>query len=227
MPVSTSVFRDAVGGPYPDTLEGFRRWVNAHAGEGRNPVTYWRGGTYVEMPSERAHAHSDLKTTVNAAVHRFAREQDLGQCHGDGMWYTDEAADLSNEPDGSLILWESLETGRVRLIESEDGDGVEYRGGPDWALEVVSGTSLLKDTEWLPRAYFLAGVREYWWIDARGADPMFAVLVRGARAFECPIPPAQPGPRFSPLLGADIELTRTRNRVGRWTYHFDVRTETT
>jgi heat-inducible transcriptional repressor len=51
-------------------------------------------------------------------------------------------------------------------------------------LEVVSPSSVVKDTEWLMSRYHEAGVREYWLIDARGeGDPAFTIYRRAAKEF--------------------------------------------
>jgi Uma2 family endonuclease len=46
-------------------------------------------------------------------------------------------------------------------------------------LEVVSRSSVAKDTDVLRQAYAAAGVREYWLVDARGEAPKFDVLRLG------------------------------------------------
>ena len=54
---------------------------------------------------------------------------------------------------------------------------MEVVGTPDWLLEIVSQTSVAKDTKRLRRQYHRAGVSEYWLIDARGEDIDFQILL--------------------------------------------------
>ena len=51
-------------------------------------------------------------------------------------------------------------------------------GAPDLVIEIVSPSSVEKDTEWLMSAYFDAGIPEYWVIDARHDDPEFDIWIR-------------------------------------------------
>src|SRR5256885_8764701 len=44
---------------------------------------------------------------------------------------------------------------------------LELEGTPDMVLEVVSESSVQKDTKRLRQLYWQAGIREYWLVDAR------------------------------------------------------------
>ena len=55
---------------------------------------------------------------------------------------------------------------------------IELFGTPDWVLEVVSCSSVKKDTELLPYAYHRAGIPEYWIIDTRFDKVSFQILRR-------------------------------------------------
>jgi Uma2 family endonuclease len=57
------------------------------------------------------------------------------------------------------------------------GDYIEILGSPDLVVEIVSDSSVRKDTTLLRDAYWKAGVREYWLFDARGAEIRFDILV--------------------------------------------------
>ena len=222
--------RTGPGTTFPTTigqsLEDFRRWIRSDDCPEHGRFTYFRGQVLFDMAAERVNAHSKLKTEVVTVLANLVRTRNLGEIHGDGIWYTDRSADLSNEPDGSFLTWQSLKSGRVVLIESADpdvdGDGIEYRGGPDWALEVVSGTSVVKDTQWLPVAYHAAGVLEYWLIDARGASIDFTMHRHRPGAYEVVSPDPQ-GWRSSELFGRDVRLSRSRDPVGGWQYQLQLR----
>ena len=59
----------------------------------------------------------------------------------------------------------------------------EFEGTPDMVLEVVSATSVRKDTEILRDLYWRAGIQEYWLVDARGDEPLFSILRHTARGY--------------------------------------------
>ena len=97
---------------------------------------------------------------------------------------------------------------------------IEIVGTPDLVLEIVSDSSARKDLVRLKQAYFRAGVSEYWPVDARGSEVRFQILRRKsdgygttASAFES---------QASGVLGARLALSRTRNRLGRFTYRLAV-----
>ena len=52
---------------------------------------------------------------------------------------------------------------------------MELEGSPDMVLEVVSPTSVEKDTVLLPSLYHKAGVREYWLVNPLGDEPEFTI----------------------------------------------------
>ena len=60
-------------------------------------------------------------------------------------------------------LQAAIDEGRVRLIPKatgETGRFVEVEGSPDLVIEIVSDSSVNKDTWRLPKAYFDAGLSE-------------------------------------------------------------------
>src|SRR5205807_2279951 len=89
-----------------------------------------------------------------------------------------EAAGVANNPDATFISWAGLEKGRVHLVPRTGAQGqyIELEGTPDWVLEIVSDSSVEKDTRLLRTAYHRAGIREYWLVDARGPELVFQIL---------------------------------------------------
>lgn len=94
---------------------------------------------------------------------------------------------------------------------------MEVVGSPDLVVEIVSRHSVRKDTLLLRERYFLAGIEEYWLIDARGEEIDFQLLVRGEEAF-FPAPPDADGYCRSKVFEARFRLTRDRNPVGGYRY---------
>jgi Uma2 family endonuclease len=64
----------------------------------------------------------------------------------------------------------------VRLVEGEKEGYLELAGTPDMVLEIVSTSSVEKDTETLRMLYWRAGIPEYWIVDARGECLEFDIL---------------------------------------------------
>ena len=114
----------------------------------------------------------------------------------------------------------SIDDGRVRLIpkaSGEPGRYVEVEGGPDLVVEIVSDSSVQNETGRLPAAYFAAGVREYWLIDARGKELSFQIQHRGTNAFE-PMQTDAGGSQPGAVLQCRYCLDRGRHARGHWVY---------
>src|SRR5439155_14706690 len=82
---------------------------------------------------------------------------------------------LSTNPDGLAAQWSTLESGRVAFIV-RNGVRRAIEGRPDWILEVLSDSSVKKDTETLRESYHRIEIPEYWLIDARGKEILFQIL---------------------------------------------------
>jgi Uma2 family endonuclease len=98
-----------------------------------------------------------------------------------------------------------------------EGRYVEVEGPPDLIVEIVSDTSVDKDTRRLPDAYFRAGVTEYWLADARSGELFFRIHHRGATAFE-PAPVDEDGYQHSQVFDRAFRLDGTRDDRGHWTF---------
>ena len=99
------------------------------------------------------------------------------------MLLSDVATDFATGPDGIFVSKESLQADRVTMIDGAEGGYVELQGVPDMVLEVVSPSSVQKDTEVLRDVYWELGVEEYWLVDARGQRLDFDILRRGAKGY--------------------------------------------
>lgn len=131
---------------------------------------------------------------------------------------------LSVEPDVVVVLWSSLDAGRVRYAEAarrRPGRFVEIAGAPDLVVEVVSDGSEHKDTERLPRLYAAAGIPQMWLVDARGEELRFDVLALGDDGYQ-PVSPGKDSYRRSPCLGSPVRLARQAGRRSPWRYRLDI-----
>src|SRR5262249_21528154 len=73
--------------------------------------------------------------------------------------------------------------GWVRLVEGMAEGYVLLDGSPDMVLEIVSSSSVRKDTKVLREAYWEAGIREYWLVDARQEPPKFDIFRHTSKGY--------------------------------------------
>jgi Uma2 family endonuclease len=203
------------------TLAGFRRWVLSDEFPEKQPVMFRNGEIYLYMSKEDVFTHAAVKTPVAIVLGSLFQELDLGDFYINGVLVTNVEADLSGNPDMVGLLWESLESGKVRYISNKKDRTVEIEGSADWLLEIVSNSSVKKDKLQLRETYHQAGVREYWIIDARGEEIDFQILhwrkTRYAAA------PRKAGWQRSRVFGRSFQLTRLRDRRGGWRYVLGVK----
>lgn len=172
------------------------------------------------MSPEDLDTHGAAKTAIIATLHSVVVSARRGQVFSDRTRVSSLAAGLSAEPDVVVVLWESLEQGRVRKIPAEGkgrGRFVELEGAPDLIVEILSDSSVGKDTERLPKLYARAGVPELWLVDARGQELRFEIC-RLERDSYVPLEPSAGGLIHSPTLRARFALERQRGPRDSWTY---------
>jgi Uma2 family endonuclease len=204
--------------PGIESLTEFRRWAVSDAFPERGRIDFVRGVIEVDLVTERVSSHGEVKVEIGRVISTRVKQDDLGKVLMDQTRVSSPAAGLSCEPDLLVLLHETIESGDVRLVPAADaGDFSEIEGGPDLVVEIVSPSSVGKDTRRLPPAYFDAGVSEYWLVDARGTELIFRLFRRGATGFE-EVPADAEGFRASAVLGRRYRLDRGRGRRGEWRY---------
>src|SRR5205814_2735662 len=119
---------------------------------------------YLDMSREEIETHAKVKAEVSRVLMNWNVEIEQGEFFIDGVLISNEAAEVSNNPDAVFVFFESLENHRARVVPRENVEGqyIEIEGTPDWVLEVLSKSSVRKDTVQLRKAYHRAGIREYW-----------------------------------------------------------------
>ncbi|HEV3339274.1 MAG TPA: Uma2 family endonuclease, partial [Pirellulales bacterium] len=135
------------------------------------------------MSKDQIFTHNQVKQEFNLVIGGLVKAERLGRYFPDGLFLTNDRADLASQPDGTFASHESLKSGRVRLVEGERGGYLEMDGSPDMVLEVVSASSVEKDTETLREVYWRAGIPEYWLVDARGDRLTFGILRHESRGY--------------------------------------------
>jgi Uma2 family endonuclease len=198
------------------TLAGFRRWVHSDEFPEKQPVLFRRGEIFLFMPKEDVFTHAAIKTPVAVVLGGLFGELDLGDFYINGVLVTNVDADLSGNPDMVGLLWESLESGKVRYVTNKKDRTIEIEGSPDWLLEIVSNSSVKKDTRDLRESYHEAGVGEYWIIDARSDEIDFQILNWRKSGYVAAT--RKSGWQHSRVFGRSFRLIRTRDRRGAWRY---------
>jgi Uma2 family endonuclease len=211
--------------PSAFTIAGFRAWAKADDFPERVRVTFIGGEIYLDMSNEELQTHNKVKTEIIRVLATINREHDLGEFYSDGVLVSNEPAEVSNNPDAVFLTWQALDSGRATLVprERRAGQYIEIEGTPDWVLEVVSLSSVAKDTRRLREAYHRAGIPEYWLVDARGADIAFQVLLHRKNGYTAA--PSRDGWQRSRVFGRSFRLERTQGRRGLWRYTLHVRPE--
>jgi hypothetical protein len=169
--------------PWVSDLDAFRRWLDLEDLPDEGRICYLKGNVWVDMSREQVFSHVAVKTEFTVTLGGMAKLLRTGRYFGDGLLLTNVLADIAVKPDGTFISYQALETGRVRLVEGAEGGFVELEGTPDMVLEVVSAGSVRKDNVFLRQAYWEAGIREYWIVDARKAPLRFEICRHGARGY--------------------------------------------
>jgi Uma2 family endonuclease len=196
-------------------LPRFREWAHSDEFPQTGKISFIEGEIEIDMSPEELSSHNRVKRDLSTDLNVFVRKTDMGELLVDGAFLVNEAANLATEPDLMFCAWATLRMGRVEFAPAVKGSTrlVEVRGSPDLVCEIVSQGSIRKDTVRLRKAYFEAGVLEYWLIDARGKILDFHILTRGKKAYVAAKPDAD-GFRRSPVLRRSFRMVRRKNRVG-------------
>jgi len=202
------------------TLSRFREWVHGGDFPEKGRASFIRGSVEVEMSPENLETHNAVKTEITGGLRELLKQRRIGRLYSDRAMFVCPEADISTEPDAMFCSHESRRSGRVRQVEWTKGSGdfVEVVGVPDLVVEVVSTSSVRKDTKLLRRQYYQAGIPEYWLVDARGKKINFQVLERGEEQY-VPVAPDADGYHRSAVLDACFSLIRERDEFGEFEYH--------
>jgi Uma2 family endonuclease len=194
-------------------LESFRWWASSDAFPERGRFCYLDDELWVDLTMEDLFTHNQVKEEFAIVLGGMVKAAQVGWYFPDGARISHPAANLSSEPDGLFVSADAVQANRVRFIESAEGNVIELEGSPEMTLEVVSDSSVAKDTVRLRRQYWRAGVLEYWLVDARRDPLRFDLLHRGRRGFVATRP--RGGWLHSAVFGRSFRLTRQPGVLGR------------
>jgi Uma2 family endonuclease len=204
------------------THAGFRAWTTSDDFPYHVRPAFINQEIFIDMSGEELETHSQVKSEVNYVLIGLNREQQLGKYYPDGAQVSNEAVGLSSIPDGVLVKKASLQSGLIRMVPRKDRKGqyVELEGRPDWLMEIVSDSSVHKDTVDLRHIYHQARIPEYWIIDARGDEIVFRILHYRRTGYAAA--PKRNGWQRSQVFNCSFRLTRQRDDLGLWEYTLHV-----
>jgi Uma2 family endonuclease len=198
-------------------LASFRRWARSSQFPEQGNLTYLAGALWVDLTLERVW-HNALKTELTGCLGMMRRQHDLGLLYSGNMRLTNLVADLSSEPDLLFFTHETLQEGRVLLTEGDEE--LEVEGTPDLVVEIVSPSSVGKDTKLLRKLYWQAGIQEYWLIEMTEAGVRFTLLQRGSKGYVASR--GRDGWLKSAVFASSFRLTRTTDQHGLFRFRLEV-----
>ncbi len=158
----------------------YRQWVRSGDFPEAGRFAYLDGHLWVDISMERL-VHNRIKAEYGRVLGNLEKEENNGFICVDRMLLSNLEVELSTETDGMFVSSESLAKG-LAIVNSGD-DTIEIIGSPDMTLEVVSPTSVEKDTVHLMKLYWEAKVREYWLVDSREKTFSFNILRHSTSKF--------------------------------------------
>lgn len=206
------------------TYDGFLEWATSEEFPKRGRIDFIGGRLFIDMAAEEIHSHGTLKAALVVAIGGFIRSNGLGKIFTDRSRYGSRDAESGTEPDILFCAYDGIRSGRVRFVESKDNEGrcMVIEGSADLVVEIVSQSSVAKDTRELRERYLAAGVTEYWILDARGMRMTFDLLVRGDGDWR-KTTPDETGFLRSEVLGRRIRVDRMTDAVGLPDYDVQIR----
>jgi Uma2 family endonuclease len=200
------------------TFEGFQRWAESAEFPASGRIDFLAGEVEVDMSPEDLASHAVVKVAISKTLQILVSEQDLGEVYSDSTRLAHSGAGLSTEPDVMVALWDTFDRGRVRYVLARQSSDLvpTLAGSPDLVVEIVSNSSVRKDTVVLPPLYARADIPERWLVDAR-RDLRFEVFTLKDGEYVA-VAPEVDGWTASPVLGVRFRLLRLPTRRGNWRY---------
>jgi Uma2 family endonuclease len=219
--MSTIVFQEEVRIPFSvGDIESFREWTKSDDFPSRGRYSYLNGDLWVDLMPEQLFTHDGVKVEFTRVLHSILKSNRRGRFFGDRTLVNADA-DLSTEPDGTVVLYQSLVEKRVELVEAAEEGFIEITGSPDVVLEIVSTSSVRKDTVVLRNLYWKAEIPEYWLVDVRKDHLQFDILKHGRNGYS--VSRKRSGWMKSTVLDQAFRLTSGTDSVGNPEFTLDWR----
>jgi Uma2 family endonuclease len=201
-------------------LASFRRWTDSEDFPETGRICYLNGEVWVDMSREQIFTHLAVKNEFNIIIGAMVKRERLGLYLPDGLRLSSVDADIDVVPD-AVFASRAARRDRVRLLEGKKDGYTEMEGAPDMVLEVVSDSSVHKDTQRLRQDYWMAGIPEYWLVDARKEPLIFDILRHTPKGYRAT--PKKDGWIKSAVLGKSFRLTQGTNEYGDPEFTLNVR----
>src|SRR5207244_1196321 len=126
-----------------------RRWATSDKFPRQLRATFLKDELLIDMSPEDLSQHIEIKSTFTGVLYRLCRKTNIGRFFPDRTLLSNKRAKLSAEPDATVVKWETLKSGRARFVrrKKRPDEISELFGTPDMVLEIVSWTSVVKDTQ--------------------------------------------------------------------------------
>lgn len=196
----------------------FRRWIYSGKFPERGQFFHLNGELWVDLSMESLD-HNQIESVIYAVLCSMVLENKLGRFCPDRMMLTNLEVLLSTEPDGMFLSQHSLRASLVRL--KKGGQSLEVIGTPDMVLEVVSKSTVHKDTVALLDLYYRAGIAEYWLVDSRPNHFRFDIFRPGRRKYVATR--KSDGWVKSDVFGKSFKLIRTAGADDTSDYRLEMR----
>jgi Uma2 family endonuclease len=202
-------------------INSFRRWIDGDDFPKEGRIWWLCGEVWADMSKEQIFTHNLVKTEYIAVLHGLSKREKSGMLFSDGILLSNFAADISGNPDALFLSNDTRRSDRIRLIEGKERGYTELQGSPDMVLEILSDSSEQKDHVTLRQAYWEAGIREYWLVDARATPLSFDILYHTARGFATRR--KKDGWVKSDVFGKSFRLTQSNSALGDPEYSLELR----
>jgi Uma2 family endonuclease len=202
-------------------FDSFCRWTDSDEFPERWRFAFLGDYLWVDLSMEEMYTHNQVREVIGRIVGEIVASGNLGRWLPDGMQLTNAAVNLSTEPDGMFVSYDALQSGRVQRLKGRIPGIMRLEGSPEMVLEVVSATSVRKDTVELRDLYWQAGIREYWLVDVR-ETLQFEIMKHGPKGYTSTRRQAG-GWLKSTVFGHSFQLTQTTDRLGDPIYQVAVR----
>jgi hypothetical protein len=203
------------------TVDGFRRWLHSDDFPESGQICFLGGEIWVDLTQEQIFSHNQVRGEYNLVLGRMAKESRRGRYIPAGAFFVNEQVGICCQPDGGFVSLESMRSGRIGFGAPGEKEAFEVEGTLDVVLEIVSTSSVVRDTEILPKFYWRAGIPEYWLVDARGERPAFDVFRHGPRGYIANR--KQNGWIKSAVFGKSFRLTCGKDDLGHPAFTLHVR----
>lgn len=202
-------------------LLAFRQWVKSDPRLQKTRTDFYKGEVWIDMGTEQVFTHGAVKSAIAVVLYQLANVPDGDLFLINGILLSNTRAQLSCNPDMTFVRAATLDSGRVKLIEAADEGFIELEGSPDMVLEIVSPSSVRKDTITLRKAYWKSGVSEYWLVNALGDRAELVIYRRGPKGYS-------EGRKTgdwskSSLFGKSFRLKRSPDRRGNPTFQLETK----